>query len=187
MGMASGSDSLSSLETSRPGQVLDDPSHQGVHASEEREQFLQLLGWAKSNLTGRLSVEQLATKAAMSPRQLGRVFSKQIKLTPSRFLEMLRVHAAMSRLEESHDSAGMIARKCGFGSRASLYRSFMRLLHMTPQEYRQRMTRSAGTIVDPTILSFPKLMSSIAAEAAPKEEPDAGLSGKPWGDSSCND
>jgi transcriptional regulator GlxA family with amidase domain len=55
-------------------------------------------------------------------------------------VEHLRVEAARRRLEESRDKLEKIANDCGFGSIQSLRRSFLRVLHVPPNDYRHRFT-----------------------------------------------
>jgi transcriptional regulator GlxA family with amidase domain len=52
----------------------------------------------------------------------------------------LRVEAARRLLTESDLPAKRISRRCGFGSEGTLRRSFLRLLAVTPQEYRARFS-----------------------------------------------
>ena len=85
-------------------------------------------------------MEKLAAKANMSPRNFARIFRKDLGTTPARFVERLRVEAARRRLEESRDKLGKIANDCGFGSITSFRRSFIRVLHVSPVDYRNRFT-----------------------------------------------
>jgi transcriptional regulator GlxA family with amidase domain len=78
----------------------------------------------------------------MSPRNFARVFVKDTGTTPARFVERLRVEAARRRLEESSDKFQKVANDCGFGSIQSLRRSFLRVLHVPPNDYRHRFANS---------------------------------------------
>jgi len=110
------------------------------------KQLGKLLSLAKNVSGNRLTVEQLAAKASLSPRHVARLFSKEMHVRPAQFLEALRVQAAIRCLEQTDDPVSKIATDCGFGSRASLYRAFNRLVHMSPAEYRLRSgKRSGGT------------------------------------------
>jgi transcriptional regulator GlxA family with amidase domain len=76
----------------------------------------------------------------MSPRNFARVFLQDTGTTPARFVERLRVDAARRRLEESRDKLEKIVTDCGFGSISTLRRSFLRVLHVPPADYRSRFT-----------------------------------------------
>ena len=106
--------------------------------SSDRKQIEEIRSWVLDNLGQALPVEKLAAKAGMSPRNFARVFLKDTGATPARFVEQLRVEAARRRLEESPDKLEKVAGDCGFGSIQSLRRSFLRILHVPPTDYRHR-------------------------------------------------
>jgi len=108
--------------------------------ASDRKQIEEIRSWTHDNLRQDLPVEKLAAKAGMSPRNFARVFLKDTGTTPARFVECLRVEAARRRLEESHDKLEKVANDCGFGSIQSLRRSFFRVLHVPPNDYRHRFT-----------------------------------------------
>jgi transcriptional regulator GlxA family with amidase domain len=109
----------------------------------EREPLRDLQVWVAEHLDEDLSVDQLAGRVHMSARNFARVFRKQVGWTPARFIERLRVEAARQRLEESRAGLAQVARECGFGSADSMRRSFLRVLHVAPADYRNRFQHSA--------------------------------------------
>jgi transcriptional regulator GlxA family with amidase domain len=121
----------------RPGGQSQFSTALSLQASD-RKQIEEIRCWAHDNLCQHLPVEKLAAKAGMSPRNFARVFLKDTGTTPARFVERLRVEAARRRLEESHDKLEKVANDCGFGSIQSLRRSFFRVLHVPPNDYRHR-------------------------------------------------
>ena len=114
--------------------------------ASDRKQIEEVRSWTHDNLRQDLPVDKLAAKAGMSPRNFARVFLKDTGTTPARFVECLRVEAARRRLEESHDKLEKIANDCGFGSIQSLRRSFFRVLHVPPNDYRHRFTESTKAL-----------------------------------------
>ena len=97
-----------------------------------------LQSWISSHLTEDLSVEKLAERVAMSPRNFTRVFTREAGAPPARYVAEARLAAARARLEQSHEPLERIAQDTGFGSSINLRRCFERQLHLTPGEYRQR-------------------------------------------------
>jgi transcriptional regulator GlxA family with amidase domain len=85
-----------------------------------------------------LAVETLAARAGMSVRHFARSFRAEVGTTPARYVESVRVEAARRRLEETDESVEAIAAACGFGTAETLRRTFLRLLHVPPTEYRRR-------------------------------------------------
>jgi transcriptional regulator GlxA family with amidase domain len=108
--------------------------------ASDRKQIEEIRSWALDHLEQDLPVEKLAARAGMSPRNFARVFLQDTGTTPARFVERLRVEAARRRLEESRDKLEKIATDCGFGSITTLRRSFLRVLHVPPADYRSRFT-----------------------------------------------
>jgi transcriptional regulator GlxA family with amidase domain len=97
----------------------------------------ELEGWVLDNLDKPLTVSTLAQRVAMSPRNFARVFTREIKTTPARFVERLRVETARRRLEESQNSMETIASECGFGNVNSMRNVFQRTLRIPPGQYRR--------------------------------------------------
>lgn len=98
----------------------------------------ELQGWILQNLTADLSVERLAERVAMSPRNFTRVFTRDTGASPARYVTEARLAAARQLLEQTADPIAQIAAKSGFVSSVNLRRVFEKQLHLTPGEYRQR-------------------------------------------------
>ena len=103
----------------------------------DRTPLRELEAWVLDNLHKPLTVPLLAQRVAMSPRNFARVFTNEMKITPAKFVERLRVEAARRRLEESHNSMEMIAGECGFGNINSMRNVFQRTLKTAPGQYRR--------------------------------------------------
>ncbi|MGN7973039.1 GlxA family transcriptional regulator [Serratia sp. 22264] len=97
-----------------------------------------LQSWILENLDGDLSVEKLAERVAMSPRNFTRVFTRETGISPAKFVEEGRLHTARQRLEQSAEGIEHIAVTTGFGNGLNLRRVFERNLQLTPTEYRDR-------------------------------------------------
>jgi transcriptional regulator GlxA family with amidase domain len=91
-----------------------------------------------------LSVPELARRAAMSPRHFARVFGDEVGTTPARFVERTRVEAARVLLEESDDGVESVAARCGFGTAETMRRAFLRVVRVSPNDYRARFRRRTG-------------------------------------------
>ena len=103
----------------------------------DRKPLRELEAWVLDNLHKTLTVPVLAQRVAMSPRNFARVFTQEMKTTPAKFVERLRVEAARRRLEESQDSMEAIASDCGFGNVNSMRNVFQRTLKIPPGHYRR--------------------------------------------------
>ncbi|MFL6537624.1 MAG: GlxA family transcriptional regulator [Chthoniobacterales bacterium] len=103
----------------------------------DRKPLRELESWVLDNLDKPLSVSVLAQRVAMSPRNFARVFTGEMKVTPARFVERLRVEAARRRLEESQNSMEKIASECGFANVNAMRTVFQRTLKTAPGQYRR--------------------------------------------------
>jgi transcriptional regulator GlxA family with amidase domain len=103
----------------------------------DRKPLRELESWVLDNLNRPLTVPVLAQRVAMSPRNFARVFTQEMKTTPAKFVERLRVEAARRRLEESQNSMETIASECGFGNINSMRSVFQRALKIAPGQYRR--------------------------------------------------
>jgi transcriptional regulator GlxA family with amidase domain len=99
--------------------------------------FAGLLGWARERLGEPLSVEQLADRAAMSPRHFARAFAAETGVTPAKAVERLRVEAARERIEAGPDPIDRIAETVGFGDAERMRRAFLRAFGQPPQALRR--------------------------------------------------
>lgn len=100
--------------------------------------FGDLHNWMAAHLAADLSLQRLAEQAAMSARSFSRHYREVTGMTPARAVERLRLEEARRLLLETRLPMKRIAHRCGFGSEETLRRSFMRLLKITPNDYRIR-------------------------------------------------
>jgi transcriptional regulator GlxA family with amidase domain len=103
--------------------------------------------YVTEHITDALSIEQLADAVGVSRRTFSRVFAKYTNVTPSAFVEQVRVDTARKLLEDSDAPLKTIAYKCGFRSATHMRTTFSRRLEVTPKQYRQRFRSDAGTQV----------------------------------------
>ncbi len=96
----------------------------------------ELQVWMLEHLDRPLSVDALADRVAMSPRNFARVFAREFGTTPGRYLFHARVEAARRLLEQTDRSLPQVATACGFGSADVMRRAFVRALGTTPLRYR---------------------------------------------------
>lgn len=104
--------------------------------SRETQLFADLLAWLPDNIRRDLSVEALADRAAMSPRNFSRLFRHDLGTTPAKYVEDLRLEAARRHLESSGRTIDQIAAATGFASAEVLRRAFRRRLGVSPRQYR---------------------------------------------------
>jgi len=120
----------------RPGNQAQFSRYLLKEAAEGPVRDLQC--WLPENLTADLSVEKMAERVAMSPRNFTRVFTRETGITPARYVEEIRLNAARQKLEQTTLGVEQIALMTGFGGGLNLRRVFERNLQLTPSEYSDR-------------------------------------------------
>ena len=107
-------------------------------ASDSTGRFDALHGWMAQNLETRLSVEDLAKQAHMSPRNFSRNYKSATGISPAKAVELMRLEAARHALEVTENRISQIAITCGFGDDERLRRCFIKHLGVAPSDYRER-------------------------------------------------
>jgi transcriptional regulator GlxA family with amidase domain len=103
--------------------------------------FSELIEWMRTRLGEDLTVERLADRAAMSPRNFARVFTAETGMTPAKAVERLRLETARAAVETSHAPLDRIAEAAGFGDPGRMRRAFMRNFAQPPQALRRARAR----------------------------------------------
>jgi transcriptional regulator GlxA family with amidase domain len=122
----------------RPGGQAQFSAALSLQAAEDK--FGALHTWIEAHLADDLSLAALARHAGMSERSFSRHYLEATGLTPARSIERLRVEAARRLLSDSRLPVKRISQRCGFGSEETMRRSFLRVLSVTPQDYRARFS-----------------------------------------------
>lgn len=112
-----------------------------IHATGN-DRFGEIIRWIGENLRDDLSVEALAERAAMSPRNFARRFAETVKATPAHFVQLRRIDAARQLLTDGDQPIAEIAHRCGFPSADAMCLAFHRQLNVTPREFRDRFRSS---------------------------------------------
>lgn len=102
-----------------------------------------LFPWVMQRLDRPLTVEDLARRAGMSSRNLGRHFKSVTGTSPLKWLLTQRIRHAQVLLETTDDTVDAIATATGMGTATTLRRHFHRTVGVPPDAYR-RTFRSRG-------------------------------------------
>jgi transcriptional regulator GlxA family with amidase domain len=82
------------------------------------------------------TLERLAHIAAMSPRNLARVFRRATRLTPKQFAAKVKLQVAHDLLDDPRRSVEDIAASCGFEDARQLRRLWRRTFGVSISEFR---------------------------------------------------
>jgi transcriptional regulator GlxA family with amidase domain len=99
--------------------------------ASSQSQINELQLWILDHLDEKLTVERMAARVHMSSRNFVRVFAREFHMTPGEYLDRLRV-------EETDETVDSIAAGVGFGAGSTIRRAFLRVLDVSPIDYRTR-------------------------------------------------
>lgn len=102
-----------------------------------------LFPWVIERLEHPLTVEDLARRARMSSRNLGRHFRAATGTTPLQWLLTQRIRRAQELLETTDESVDAVAAATGMGTATTLRRHFNRTLGVPPDTYRRTFRSQA--------------------------------------------
>ncbi|HEY3775081.1 MAG TPA: helix-turn-helix domain-containing protein [Solirubrobacteraceae bacterium] len=99
--------------------------------------FAETIAWAQGHLDRPVSIEQLASRAAMSKRTFARRFTATAGTTPYQWLLTQRLRRAQRLLEATDLPVELVAQQSGFSDATTLRKHFARHLHTNPTAYRR--------------------------------------------------
>lgn len=99
-----------------------------------------IIEYIRINIREPLTVETLSKKAYMSESHFYRVFKMELGISPIDFINKERIKLASSLLQNPKKSIKDVFMESGFESRSYFNRIFKRNNHLTPSEYRSKVT-----------------------------------------------
>lgn len=121
------------------------PSRQSSPAGTLQElYFRQAVEYLKHNFSYPVKIEQLARQVGVSRTYLYKIFISHSGKSVQRYLQDLRLTAAMDMLKKSGRDITEIAYSCGFTDSPAFCRQFKKTTGLTPLQYR----RAAGNLGD---------------------------------------
>jgi transcriptional regulator GlxA family with amidase domain len=104
----------------------------------EVDTLRDVMSWLVRHLERPVTVDDLARRAAMSPRTFARRFVQETGTTPQRWLTSQRILLAQELLEETDATIEAVAARSGFGNATALRHHFRIWRSTTPQAYRRQ-------------------------------------------------
>lgn len=125
--------------------LLLDPDKVVARQSTDRQYCSDALvqsavDWVRENLSHQINVMDLAERLGVSKRTLELRFQQCVKISPHEFFTKLRVQHAQTLLQQPQKrTVEQLARECGFGTPATVYKAFQRYLGDTPATIRRKL------------------------------------------------
>lgn len=98
--------------------------------------FQAITNYISSNLSQPLRVATIAEIHHISESQMFRIFKAQCGLSPHQYIEKARIDLACTLLRRSRLSIQEISLRCGYEYESHFYKSFQKLMGVTPFKYK---------------------------------------------------
>ena len=96
-----------------------------------------------SHINRRITVEELAEHADLSPSYLSRLFKKELNTSISEYVCEMKIEKAQHLLKYSDYSLVEIANYLAFSSQSHFIQTFKKLIGITPKKYRDHYYRTS--------------------------------------------
>jgi transcriptional regulator GlxA family with amidase domain len=110
--------------------------------AQSPDRLADVASWIAANLDKPITVEALAERARLCPRQFSRRFKRAFRTTPAAFVEMTRLKEAQARLAHSPCRIELVAASLGYKSPHVFRRAFERQFGVSPGVWRNRFGRA---------------------------------------------
>ncbi len=106
--------------------------------ADTQNRFQHMIAFIHQNFNKKITASQIADAAHIGEREGGRIFQKNIGMSPIEYLLSYRLNESLKYLSETEMTITEICYLCGFSESAYFGRLFKRHYGMTPGEYRQK-------------------------------------------------
>jgi AraC-like DNA-binding protein len=120
------------------GYLLDMSSQRAFVDENMNAEFyaLSAIDYVERTCGEGLTVEELAEKMQLSRKELDRVFSSVLNISPKKYIISVRIERACTALRKTSESIAEIAETVGYANQFYFAKEFKRLTGMTPSQYR---------------------------------------------------
>lgn len=107
----------------------------------EDEQVKKAQEFIESNFKDKITIDQLASKFALSRRNLERRFKKATANTIAEYIQRVKIEAAKMSLESSRENVNEVMYKVGYTDPKAFRVTFKRITGLSPVQYRNKYNR----------------------------------------------
>jgi transcriptional regulator GlxA family with amidase domain len=100
--------------------------------------------YIEQNVTGKISVEDLADRFAIGSRQFNRRFKKATNNTPAEYIQRVKIEAAKKQLENTRKNINEVMYEVGYTDVKSFRSVFKRLTGLSPNDYKYKYNKESG-------------------------------------------
>lgn len=106
-----------------------------------RTQVRRVVDFVEEHIAENIAVEDMASKAALSPAHFSRLFKAKMGETPYRYVMRRRVERARNLLANGDRRVGEVSRMIGFSGPSHLTRQFKQHFGITPSQFQREVRR----------------------------------------------
>ncbi|MEO0571820.1 MAG: helix-turn-helix domain-containing protein [Bacteroidota bacterium] len=114
------------------------------------EAIRQAQFYIESNITEKISVENLAEKFAISRRNFVRRFKKATQNTPSEYIQRVRIEAAKRSLESTQKQVNEVMFLVGYSDQKAFRTVFKKYVGISPVVYKEKYNRGRVNFDQPS-------------------------------------
>lgn len=110
----------------------------------EDDPIKQAQEYIESNVTEKISIEDLAIKFAIGRRHFERRFKKATNNTPVEYIQRVKIEAAKKQLENSRKNVNEVMYDAGYCDNKAFRIVFKKITGLSPIEYRNKYNKQAA-------------------------------------------
>ncbi|HET9277786.1 MAG TPA: helix-turn-helix domain-containing protein [Flavitalea sp.] len=112
----------------------------------EDEPIRQAQEYIESNITEKISVEELALKYAIGRRHFERRFKKATNNSPAEYIQRVRIEAAKKQFENTRKNVNEVMYDVGYADTKAFRTTFKKITGISPVEYRNKYNKEAAVV-----------------------------------------
>lgn len=112
----------------------------------EDEPIRQAQEFIESNISEKISVEELAVKYAIGRRHFERRFKKATNNTPAEYIQRVRVEAAKKKFEDTRKNVNEVMYDVGYTDTKAFRTIFKKIAGISPIEYRNKYNKESAVV-----------------------------------------
>lgn len=135
---------LASVIVLKTFELISNSQCKGIDQTKEHWLVEKVQEYLDCNYQNKITLQNMADFAAVSPWYLDRIFKKYTGASPTQYLIHRKLGYAQSLFTDTEESIAKIAEKIGYDNPSYFSQLFKKKFGMTPGEYRKKLKKETG-------------------------------------------